>query len=414
MNLRALTFIPSFALRNLLRGRRRSLFSVAVLATGVAATLLFTAFIERIFWGVQESTIHSQTGHLQITRTGYDAHRSTDPFGYLLHDHARIKALAAGLPHVQLVTTRIEFSGIVGIGDRSAIFVGMGVEPDKEPLLSSFDTIVGGSDLFLGDPAGGLLGKGLARALAASIGESMLVMTRTGQGGLNAVDMVLRGVTQSDSADYDERVLKMPMGLASSLLNTDAVTRVVVLLDDTAHTAAAKAALGEILRADGLDVEIRDWQEMNPTYRKVVGLYYRIFSFVAGMTAIIVVLSTANAMTMSYMERIRELGLMRAMGTPQRMIGQIFLGEGLLLGLAGGLTGGVLAAAISIGLNTLIGGIEMPPPPGSDKGFVMLIHVAPLQALGALAAACLVAALSCVPAILKSGRMQVVQAIRHQ
>jgi putative ABC transport system permease protein len=407
------SLILRLAWRNVLRAPRRTGFSLAVVALGCIALILLGGFVDRIFWGVREATIHSRTGHLQIMQHGYLAHRSTDPLAYMIANPDPLISALEALPHVRVVEPRIEFSGIVGIHGRSTVFVGMGVDPDKEPLISTFDTLAAGQDLSASDPFGGSVGIGLARAIDIHPGDSLLTMTQTFDGGINAVDMNLRGIFQTDNDDYDEHALKMPLSLAHTLLQTDAVSRLVLVLDDTGNTDAAAAEIRDRLHGSGRQLDVVTWRDLNPTYAKIVRLYTRIFGFVGLVVIVIVVPSISNTMIMSYMERVRELGLMRAIGASRTTVARIFLIEGLLLGLFGALLGAAISLMIVSVVNRLLGGIAMPPPPGSGKGFTLFLTIVPgLPWVIGIGAVCLCALAAAVP-IIRTARLQIVSAIRQ-
>src|SRR5213082_924800 len=110
------------ALRNVFRNRRRTLITVA-------AIIVFGGFVNAIYWGVRESTIRSQLGHIQLYRTGYSEKGNLAPYDYLIADYAALRRDLVTLPHVRAVTARLGFSGLVSTGDTTTSFVGTGVQP---------------------------------------------------------------------------------------------------------------------------------------------------------------------------------------------------------------------------------------------------------------------------------------------
>ena len=87
----------------------------------------------------------------------------------------------------------------------------------------------------------------------------------------------------------------------------------------------------------------------------------------------LVVLSAGNAMTMTVMERVQEIGTLMAVGTTRLRIMGMFVVEGLGLGAVGGGLGLALGYALAIGLTRA--GIRMPPPPTFTTGFPLVINV---------------------------------------
>src|SRR5687767_14957156 len=70
--------------RSVLRQKRRSFAVAAAVTFGTVALILAGGFIEWLNWGMREGTIRSGLGHIQIVRSGFLEHGSSDPFAYLL------------------------------------------------------------------------------------------------------------------------------------------------------------------------------------------------------------------------------------------------------------------------------------------------------------------------------------------
>src|SRR3989454_341253 len=134
------------ALRNVFRNRRRTLIPLAAMGFGAAAIILFGGFVHSIYYGVRESTIRSQVGHIQIYRKGYSEKGNLAPFDYLIADYPALRDELRRLPHVKTVTARLGFSGLVSTGDTTTAFVGSGVVPEGELDLSALAVIVDATD----------------------------------------------------------------------------------------------------------------------------------------------------------------------------------------------------------------------------------------------------------------------------
>lgn len=403
----------SLGFKNLFRNRRRAAFATAIITISCVSIVLFAAFVESIFWGVRESVIHSQTGHLQIFHKDYLENKVVSPFAYLIDKPEVVQRIVQDMPEMRVITPRLHFSGIVGNGDASAVFMGVGVDPELEPLISTFSRVVKGTDLDQADTDGALLGQGLGKAIGAKPGDTLILMSRTEGGGLNGVDATTRGLFQTDSSDYDERVTKIPLALAQRLLQTEGVSSLAVLLSNTDLTDAVAARLQARFDEAKLPLEIRTWHQLNPAYDKIVDLYQRIFFFLTAVVTAVVVVSVTNTMMLSVMERIRELGIMRAIGIRSGGIANMLLVEGALLGVVGAVLGVATATAMIEFSNRVLGGIKMPPPPGSSRAFALILPVNPTVDAVIVVTAVLVAALATLPPAIKAARLNVSNAINH-
>ncbi len=406
-------FLLKVAWRNILRHRRRSLVTLLAVVSGVAGVVVFGGFVQASYEGLRESVIRSQYGHLQLYREGYQRHHRSDPAAYRL-DPAQVEGLSALIdadPRVLLAAPRLEFTGLLGNESQSQAAVVRAVEPDAETLINSALTIIAGEDLSGFDQEEALLGEGLAAALSVQVGDRLTLLSATVDGVMNAVDVVVQGIFRSFAAEYDERALMMDLRQGQLLLGTDAVDKLVLLLEETPTTDPVAADLQAAAAEQGLGIEVRTWYELASFYQKVVDLYDGFFLFILLVIAVVVLFGIANTMLITVMERTKEIGSLRALGTRRSGIVSQFLAEGLLLALLSSLVG-VLAG---IGLADMITSLQimMPAPPGSSKGFPLRIEQVPpvwlLSILGVMA----IAFFATLFPAMSASRKSVVEALRH-
>ncbi|MCW5221211.1 ABC transporter permease [Verminephrobacter aporrectodeae subsp. tuberculatae] len=361
-----------YAWRNVARNRRRTVLSAAIVACGSMALLLSIGFVLASFYGLRESIISSELGHIQIGAHGQFEGNEERPLQYGLSPQ-QVKAAEDEFQQesgLRFSTRRVLFEGLLSTGRRSVAFVGQGVEPEKESRLSTvFAPIVSGNGLS-DDPSRPeqiLIAVDLARSLQVKPGDTITVMVTTEDGVLNAVDAVVAGTYRTGVPDLDRRAIMMPLQNVQSLLVTQKISRLVLALRDTDATDA----LASRLRAQLPDLDIKRWIELAPFYNQVVSLYRIIFTVLGIIIAMVVFISTANSMLMSVMERIREVGTLRAIGIPDRRIQQTFLLEGGMIGMLGGSVGLVLALLTALVVN--LSDIRMPPPPGRTTDYPLII-----------------------------------------
>lgn len=399
----------SLAARNLFRQRRRALMALTIICGGLIAFLLAGGFIHWIFKDMRESTIHSQLGHIQLTRPGYFRDGLGDPYAYLLPaDPAPVtRALSAA---TRTVTPRLAFSGLISKDDATVSFVGEGIDPGREAPITRAITIVAGKDLTAASPDSVLLGEGLAANLGAAPGDTVVLLATTATGGINAVELKVAGLFATITKTYDDTVLRAPIEVARKLMRVEGATSWVVLLDRTDATDDAVASLRRVLPPQ--DFEVTPWSELADFYNKTVELFSRQVGVVRLLIALIVVLSITNTLSMAVIERTGEIGTSMALGVKRGGILRLFICEGLLLGLVGG----TLGVALGYGLGAIVSaiGIPMPPPPGMARGYIGQIAISPGLALDAFLLASSTTLLASLFPAWKASRMNIVDALRHQ
>jgi putative ABC transport system permease protein len=365
------------AARNLFRHGRRTFLTGSIVVVGFVAVTMTAGFVSQTFTALKSATIRSVGGHLRILDPRANGKTDDDAASILLDDWPGLAGLLSRDAHVVQAMPKLSFFGLVVKGDKSAAYLGTGTIPALEKQASlAADTVQSGT--FLANPEADevMLGTGLARAIGAKAGDLVTVMTTTPDGGINAVDATVSALLGYPVKELDDRILFMPYAAAARLLKVEGkANSVVVLLRDDRDTEREAVELPRALAAAGRPVALKTWLDTATFYKQVRLLYISIFFFMGLVLAIVVVLATANTMTMSVFERTREIGTLLAIGMERSSIRALFLLEGILLGVIGSGVGAVLSLLLRAVLNA--SGIMLPPPPGATHGNVLHVVFIP-------------------------------------
>ena len=408
------------ALRNVFRNKIRTSITLAAIAFGSVSIIIAGGFFEDTFMQMREAVIHSHLGHIQVYRKGYIDHGSSAPFEYLIEDPGSVTEKIKTMDHVKLVTPRISFSGMISTGDNTVAVFCEGVDPEGELILNKIDSlqvensglkIQEGDNLTKGDQFDILLGRGLAKNIGAKPGDSLVLLTNTVEGSLNAFDMNVKGVFFTASKEFDDRALRLPIDIAKTLIRTEGIQTLVVLLDQTENTSRVRENLLNSITSMDTELEIRIWNELADFYNKTVELYGRQFFILKLIITIIVILSIFNTINMAIWERTREIGTIMAMGYKRMDIMKLFLAEGFILGLIGGIAGILIGVILSWGISFF--GIPMPPPPGATVGWTAFIRIVPDLLVSSLIISVSASLLSSFYPAFKASNLMITDALRH-
>jgi putative ABC transport system permease protein len=403
----------AFAWRNILRNKRRSLLTMGVVVFGFAAFALAGGFVSQTFEGLKSGTIRGGVGHLQFARPETFTGTEDKTLEHGVTGEEKVAAILRSDPRVEAVLPRIEFVGLLSNGARSVPYLGVGLDPAEEArVMESRSLIASGRWLSDRREAAVVLGTGLARALNARVGDTVTLFATTPDGVLNALDASVAGLEDIPVKELNDRYLATTLDAASRLLNVSGVvSKMVVVVKPEADVESVRDALLAALRKAGLPLAARTWRELAVFYSQVRLLYIGIFGFMGAVLVIVVLLACANTMTMAAAERTREIGTLRAIGTPADRVRTMFVIEGVLLALIGSGVGALFALVVRAALNA--SRIMLPPPPGATHGAP--IHVAFYGLTYLLGLVVLVATLalaSYFPAR-RASRMSIVEALAH-
>ena len=374
--------------------------------------------------------IHGGLGHLEIADAGAVAARGAaldrPPSTALAGWQALRKDLedpAHGAPadgrngwRVVAVGANLHLMGLAQTAaGRTVSFVGVGVEPEREERMG-FETRLRAGEILADEPPVegadvALLARGLAESLGVAVGDTVTLVTTNESGTLNALDVRVAGVLTTGVADLDTRYLKLHLVSAQRLAQTERVSNLLVGLDETRGTAAALAAVRAWLAAGGLPLAVTPWNERAPFYAQVRDLYLGIFVFLGAIVVVMVILATSNTLVMTVLERVREIGTLRAIGTGRGQIAALIVAEAGWLGLLGAAAGGALGWLVIVTLNAA--GLHMPPPPGAVDPIDLRLALVPEAFVGAAVLLVVVLLVASVLPALRAARMRIVDALGH-
>jgi putative ABC transport system permease protein len=397
------------ALRNLRRNSNRTLVALMTVASGIVAYLLAGGFIAWNLLEGREATIRSQLGHVQIVKPGYYEKGIADPYSFLLPANSKEQSSIEHMPGVISLAPRLAFNGLISHEDTTVAFSGEGIDPVKEKPISSRITIQQGSDLISIDERKVLLGEGLAKSLGAKPGDIVVLLAKTPNGSANALELSVAGTFSSITKEYDDYALRIPIPLARKLMRIDGATSWVALLDSTDKSDGFAKELRH--RLSPQNFEVIHWLELADFYKKTSALLTKQVNVAKVIIGLIIILTISNTLTMSVFERTTEIGTSLAIGLSSWLVMRLFVLEGILIGIIGGLLGvgaGYLAASAISAI-----GIPMPPSPGMSHGFIAEIAFTPELAIDAFVLAFITTLLASAFPAWKAGRMNIIDALRY-
>ena len=463
------------ALRNVGRNRRRSAVTILGVALSCGGLGLFGGYVVWSFHAVEEQTI-ACFGHLQIYKKGYYDEGSGDPSSYALSNYEQIRQMLVTDeiigPRLEMVTAQIVVTGIVNCAatGASTTFYGVGVFPADDDRLwrwnpygicpassLAINTALheGPAELAEDDANGGSVGPGLARILklgrepppakkttapAAAEGSDQevdlsflteqataksepastrpqldLLVSPPGGGLPNVTTLGLRKIIPRATKELDDALIKLPIQQASELLFPGQplhATAVIALLKRTEDTEIVVQRLQELIAQNHLDLEWKRWLEIRPMYSQVKRFMSIIFGFVFILLAVLVAFAIYNTQSASIVERLGEIGTLRAMGLTRFGVWKILALEGFCLGLIGGLIG----VAISIGGDLFLRSVNIlyiPPGVSFYNKVEVLVLRQPWIMLIAFGGSLLCAIISSALPARRAARTPIVEALRH-
>ncbi len=249
----------------------------------------------------------------------------------------------------------------------------------------------------------------------AGAGPRIDLLAATAGGAPNVLSVNVSGAERQGIRELDDAFIAMHFTLAQRLLygrGERQATAIVLQLNRSEDMPRVRARLVALFAQHHLDLEVRDFAELQPQYDQVIAMFGAIFVFIATVMGVIVLFTIVNTMSMSVMERTNEIGTARAMGVRRSGIRRQFVIEGWMLGLFGA-TAGVLLAALIATLINHAGLTWIPPGRAGPIPLRVLTSGVAVLTTAVWLGLVLIATLAALVPANRAARLPVVDALRH-
>ena len=402
--------ILKMAWRNIGRNRRRTVVTVGAMALGLYAMVIWFGMLQGLLNDMEQTVVEVELGDLQIHAPTY----LDDPSLYT--DIEDVDALLSRLEAAGFrASARLVGAGLAAAHDSAAGASLRGVDVQANARVSVISSrLAAGEWLDDADPAGVVVGRRLARALDLDVGDELVILSQTTDGAI-ANDLYLaRGILDSVSDGIDR----------SAVFLTDAAFRDLFFMPEGAHEVVVRkpdglelAAALETVQglAPGLDTQ--SWRSLVPTLATYLDSARQMMGIVSAIIYIVIAILILNAMLMAVFERIREFGVLKALGVePRQVLSLIFAESALQTGLA-------LVVGLALSLPTLwylvefgidtgaLGGVSVI---GATFSTVWQAAVSPVTFVTPATTLVLLVLAAVIYPALKAARISPVEAMRHQ
>lgn len=334
--------IHKLAWRNLERNKWRSGLSIAGVSVAVALLVWTLAYMEGFVAELIRRATNTELGQVQVHLPEY-VERPQIFHSWALDDEKR--AQVEELEGVVAIAPRVRAFGIIGHEKRSLVAQVTGVVPEEEKKVSLVaDALVQG-EWFTKRVEGrtdAVIGVGLAKQLGIKAGDELVLLLEAADGSMGNELLHVLGVVETRNQKVDRSAVYMRLE----------DVQFVAAIDGEIHELAVRVA--DVLEADlvaqeiqstlGEELKVRSWRQILPEISQMLDMTEKSDLVMYFMVYLIVAFGLFNSQRMSALERVREFGVMRALGvTPSQLGGVVFLET-------------VWMTAIGAGIGVLVGG----------------------------------------------------------
>lgn len=318
------------AYRDLLRNRRRSLFTMLAVALGLALLIVLNGYIAGVLEDSLQNSIRLQTGHVQLRAQSYAEEKVSLQWKDLLNQPEEIAMRASALPAVQAAAPVIWATGMLNTADESGGVRVYGIDTTSALYTPIQNGLVAGAYLAADDRNGILIGQNLADSMGVGVDQKIsLTVVDADSEPIEGI-FTIRGLFNTGIPSYDDSALFMPLSKAQAFTRTERHASAIMML---LHQQADTDSVAATLATPGITA--LTWRDLNAILLQTMATGMSFYMILDAIVMLIVAVLIANTLLMAVFERIREMGILAALGMKGSQIRTMFLLEATILGLVG-------------------------------------------------------------------------------
>jgi ABC-type lipoprotein release transport system permease subunit len=326
------------------RSRTRSLVIISAIALGVFAGVYTIAFM--LGWVNQrvDNVINTEVSHIQIHNANYIQTSEVEDY---ISDINTIKENIESKPNVAGVSKRLIATCMISSAETGSGVQLVGIDPENEPKVTDLNTKIIDGAYFEGVKRNPIvIGEKLAKKLKVKVRSKIVVTVTEMDGTLSGGSFRVAGIFKTANSTYDEM---------RAFVRADDLQNLIKIEDNVAHELAIRMTennledeLASELKSEYPKLQTLTWTELMPDMKMMnESMEFMMYIFV-----IIILLALGfgivNTMLMVILERVKELGMLMAVGMNKLRVFTMIVLETIFLSIVGGVVGIALAVGLTI------------------------------------------------------------------
>jgi len=308
---------------------------------GFTLSSLFIGLSDGAYGDIISMFTRNRIGHIQVHREGY----LDKPSLYnTIDDYTPLGETIQSTTGVEAWTPRMYAAGLGSVGEKSTAVQIIGVDVARETQATRFDRkVVEGR--VLGEIASheAVIGKGLAKILSAEVGSEIVIFSQGADGSIANDVYKIVGIAESGDDPTDRTACYLHIEDAQELFVLDGrIHEIVVIVSNINHVGKITDEIQARLNDSTLDVA--PWQVVAKSFYRAMKADQQGDAIARWVIMLIVAIGVLNTVLMSVLERTREYGVLKAVGTKPTQIFWLVICEVIIIAI------GSIAVGVFLGV----------------------------------------------------------------
>ncbi len=337
-------FLIKLSLKNLLRHKRRTIITAAIIAWAIFFYITFDSFLLGMNDMVFQNIIDYEYGHVQVADQTYWDEKDELPLENLLVNNQSINQEITQIEGYQAHAGQLNFQVRLNDGVKETPVVGRGIDANQTLNVLDYEQYLKEGEFFKPGEYKAVLGQRLAEVMNLELGDYITLLTRTESDTFNTIDAEIGGIINTPNPSINQNVVFVPLDIVQDALNVDnKVTHYIIKLNNKNFRPNVISNFQNTIKTQNNNLNVYSWRDLDEVSITK--------SKQAGNTMILLIILTIaaigiiNIVILAALERMEEIGMMKALGLKEKEIIFTFVVESTGIGILGGIFGVILGAA---------------------------------------------------------------------
>ncbi|WP_321437710.1 ABC transporter permease [uncultured Bacteroides sp.] len=324
--------------KNIWRNKLRSSTVIAAVALGVFAGVFMIALMNGMIDSRLQAIIHTEISSIQIHNPEFLANSD---FSRRIPDADKVVQRVNEMDHVISVSKRLVITSMIASAKANTGVKILGVTPDMERKVTNIcDKMIEGSYFNSNKKNAIVIGKKLAEKLKIGLNKKVVITLQDANMNITGGAFRVVGIYETDNSLFDESTVYVRYNDLCALtgLNTTEVHEIAVMIDKDSNSGLIR----NVLKFNFPELDIQDWTQLSPEAGYLISAMNQYLYIFVLVIMLALCFGIVNTMLMAVLERVKELGMLMAIGMNKIRIFFMLMLETLYLSITGGFIGIIL------------------------------------------------------------------------
>ena len=329
--------IFSIAWRNVWRNKLRSLVIILAVIFGLVGGIFSVALMNGMMEQMITSSIQTQLSNIQVHNPDY---LTNNEVKYDIGDVSSVISSIKQNKEVSAISSHIKAQAMASTAATGTGVMIIGIDPGKEKKVTTIhEHLIEGS--YFGDSLSRskpiLVGKDLAHKLSAGIGNKVVITIQNLENVITYGAFRIVGIFETHNSNFDKtNLFVLKKDLAELInFNPESATEIMIRLDENKQTEEVAQKLSKELQG----LKVQTWMQIRPEFELFNSMTQQMLYLFLLLILFGLAFGIVNAMLMAVMERVKEIGMLMAVGMNKRRIFSMIMLETIFLSITGGIIG---------------------------------------------------------------------------